>query len=367
MKLAMVLYHYFPWGGLQRDFARVAREAVHRGHEVVALVSDWDGDAIDGVRVETLAAGGRSNHGRMSAFARSLRQHLATQHYDRVLGFNRLPELDVYFAADSCFAAHVSTKPALVRKLPRYATYLKLEAAITGEAGPHILFLNDDQRDQYRRYYDLPESRFSMLPPGIEADRRRPDNHVQLRTQTRADLDITDGETLLMFLGSGFKVKGLDRALLAFAGLPDSARLMIVGNDDAAPYLKSVAPAVRERIQVLGPRDDVPALMQAADLLLHPAYRESAGMVLLEATVAGLPVLTTDTCGYARYVIEAGSGEVIASPFQQEILNVTLQRMVKELPGTWQQSGLDYAQSPALYQLAQNVVDAVERPGGKVS
>ena len=27
MKLAMALYHYFPYGGLQRDFARIARES----------------------------------------------------------------------------------------------------------------------------------------------------------------------------------------------------------------------------------------------------------------------------------------------------------------------------------------------------
>lgn len=361
MKLALVLYHYFPWGGLQRDFARVAREAVQRGHEVVALVSHWDGDAIEGVTVKRLPIAGRSNHARMASFAGSLTQYLKTAACDRVLGFNRLPGLDVYFAADSCFAAHVASKPALVQKLPRYATFLKLEQAITGPSGPHILFLNEDQRDQYRHYYALPDARFSMLPPGIETDRRRPENHEALRANTRAQLNVADAQTLLLFLGSGFKVKGLDRALMAFATLPDSARLMIVGNDNAQPYLKGLNPAVRERIMVLGPRDDVPALMQAADLLLHPAYRESAGMVLLEATVAGLPVLTTDTCGYARYVREAGSGEVIISPFKQDNLNAILQKMVRELPGDWQKNGLDYAQSPGLYQLAQNVVNTVER------
>ncbi len=79
-----------------------------------------------------------------------------------------------------------------------------------------------------------------------------------------------------------------------------------------------------------------------------------------EATVAGLPVLTTDTCGYARYVKEAGSGEVITSPFSQRDLNQTLQKMIGTVPGGWQAAGLEYGSSPALYRLAQNVVDAVE-------
>ena len=360
MKLAMALYHYFPYGGLQRDFARIAREAVKRGHEVVALVSDWQGDAIDGVTVQRIAAAGGSNHGRMRSFARGVLAARETGGFDRVLGFNRLPGLDVYFAADSCFAEHVNSKPKPLRWLPRYATYLKLEQAVTAVDGPLILFLNDDQRDQYLRHYALAENRYGLLPPGIERDRQRPADHEAVRQQTRASLGIDKQETMLLFLGSGFKVKGLDRALKAFSSLPETVKLMIVGNDQAEPYLSGLSKAQRQRILVLGPRDDVTALMQAADLLLHPAYRESAGMVLLEATVAGLPVLTTDTCGYARYVREAGSGEVIASPFSQPVLNDTLQRMVDQLPGPWQENGVEYGRNPALYCLAQTVVDQVE-------
>ena len=360
MKLAMALYHYFPYGGLQRDFARIAREAVRRGHEVVALVSDWQGDTIDGVTVQRVAVSGGSNHGRMRSFANGVLAARETGEFDRVVGFNRLAGLDVYFAADSCFAEHVNSKPKPVRWLPRYATYLKLEQAVTAANGPLILFLNDDQRDQYLGHYPLAENRYALLPPGIERDRQRPDDHKALRQQTRASLGIDEQDTLLLFLGSGFKVKGLDRALKAFATLPETVKLMIVGNDQAEPYLSGLPEALRRRILVLGPRDDVTALMQAADLLLHPAYRESAGMVLLEATVAGLPVLTTDTCGYARYVREAGSGEVIASPVSQQALDDTLQKMVSQLPGPWQENGVEYGRNPALYCLAQTVVDHVE-------
>jgi len=360
VKLAMVLYHYFPWGGLQRDFARIAREAVSRGHQVEALVSDWQGDAIEGVAVQRIAVTGGSNHGRMRSFAKGVLVARETGGFDRVLGFNRLPGLDVYFAADSCFAEHVKSKPTQVRWLPRYATYLKLEQAVTAVDGPLILFLNNDQRDQYLRHYALAENRYGLLPPGIERERQRPAGHDDIRQQTRASLGINEQDTLLLFLGSGFKVKGLDRALKAFSSLPETAKLMIVGNDQAEPYLSGLSKSLRHRILVLGPRDDVTALMQAADLLLHPAYRESAGMVLLEATVAGLPVLTTDTCGYARYVREAGSGEVIASPFTQKALDGTLKEMVSLLPGPWQESGVEYGRNPALYCLAQTVVDQVE-------
>lgn len=360
MKLAMALYHYFPYGGLQRDFARIAREAVSRGHEVVALVSDWQGEAIDGVKVQRIAVSGGSNHGRMRSFAKGVLAARETGEFDRVLGFNRLPGLDVYFAADSCFAEHVKSKPTPVRWLPRYATYLKLEQEMVAGDSPLFLFLNDDQRDEYLAHYALPEFRYTVLPPGIEQDRRQPENHERLRAEVRGSLGVNANEILVLFLGSGFKVKGLDRALKAFATTPTSTRLMIVGNDDSVPYLRKLDPAIRERVMVLGPRDDVPALMQAADLLLHPAYRESAGMVLLEATVAGLPVLTTDTCGYARHVKEAGSGEVIASPFCQKSLDAVLADMLRRLPGRWSEAGLAYAEQGSLYQLPATVLNCLE-------
>jgi hypothetical protein len=44
------------------------------------------------------------------------------------------------------------------------------------------------------------------------------------------------------------------------------------------------------------------AFLLGADLLIHPAYNENTGTVLLEAVVAGLPVLTTAVCGYAHYI-----------------------------------------------------------------
>jgi len=360
MKIAMALNFYFPYGGLQRDFARIAQEALHRGHQVVALVEDWQGEPLEGVEIRCLNVPARSNHVRIRRFSRAIAEARASGEFDRVLGFNRLEGLDVYFAADSCFAQRLQGWRRVLGWLPRYATYLQLERQVVAPNGPLMLFLNKDQCVQYQHHYPLNPQRYCLLPPGIEESRRQPANHIQVRTETRAQLGVSEDEILLMFLGSGFRIKGLDRALKAFAAQREKVRLIIVGNDEAAPYLAQLPTSVRNRIQVLGARDDVPALMQAADLLLHPAYRESAGMVLLEATVAGLPVLTTDTCGYARYIREAGSGLVVTSPFRQDRLNSTLQQMIEALPGDWQQEGLRYAENPQLYRLPATVMDYTE-------
>ncbi len=51
------------------------------------------------------------------------------------------------------------------------------------------------------------------------------------------------------------------------------------------------------RVHRLGTRSDVPRLMAAADLLVHPARQEPFGRVLLEAAAAGLPIVATDVGG----------------------------------------------------------------------
>ena len=43
MKLAFCLFKYFPYGGLQRDFVRIARACIERGHTVEAFCLAWQG------------------------------------------------------------------------------------------------------------------------------------------------------------------------------------------------------------------------------------------------------------------------------------------------------------------------------------
>jgi UDP-glucose:(heptosyl)LPS alpha-1,3-glucosyltransferase len=96
-------------------------------------------------------------------------------------------------------------------------------------------------------------------------------------------------------------------------------------------------------VQVLGGRDDIPQLMQACDWLVHPARRELAGHVLLEAMACGLPVITTEVCGYAPHIAKADAGIVLASPFDQGALNQALATALTTPREPYSQAGLSYA------------------------
>jgi UDP-glucose:(heptosyl)LPS alpha-1,3-glucosyltransferase len=63
--------------------------------------------------------------------------------------------------------------------------------------------------------------------------------------------------------------------------------------------------------------------------------------VLLEAMASGLPVLTTDVCGYSAHVERAGAGVVLVSPFDQAKFNKCMAEMlVSPARAAWRDSGL---------------------------
>lgn len=139
---------------------------------------------------------------------------------------------------------------------------------------------------------------------------------------------------MVLMVGSGFRTKGVDRAIRSLASLdPDLLRdtfLIIVGADNPKPFLRLAARlGVRDHVKFMGGRENVPMFFVSADLLIHPAYRENTGTVLLEAMLVGLPVLATDICGYGSHIASADAGELVPSPFRQETLNHLLQFMLQ--------------------------------------
>jgi glycosyltransferase involved in cell wall biosynthesis len=68
------------------------------------------------------------------------------------------------------------------------------------------------------------------------------------------------------------------------------------------------------RMHLLGWRDDVDRILQAADLLVHPARQEPLGRVLLEAAASGLPVVATDVGGTREIFLTADDGAIVVPP-----------------------------------------------------
>lgn len=368
LKIAFCLFKYFKFGGLQRDFLRIAKECIDRGHAVTVYTMAWEGEKIAGLTVKILPKQSWQNHTRILHYITALKNQLATQSFDLIVGFNKIPGLDVYYAADTCYQAKIHRLRSFwYRLLPRYRQLQNFEQAVFAPNNKtKILLIAKQQQKEFMQYYQTPASRFHLLPPGIARDRLASKDAPKIRQETRSEYHLTNDDNLVLMIGSGFKTKGLDRSMRAIAALPDSlqkkVKLMIIGEDYAKPFLKLAKHLkIAENILFLGGRDDIPRFLLAADLLLHPAYNENTGTVLLEAIASGLPVLTTDVCGYADYILEANAGEVLPSPFQQAQLNKKLLAMLQSSNRpTWSKNGIHFAKTADIYHLPQRAVDLLE-------
>lgn len=368
MRLAFCLYRYFPYSGLSRDFMRILREAQTRGHEVKVYAYQWQGEQPENIEVQLLPARALTNHGRNTHFYRLFLKAIDGEHFDAIVGFNKMPGLDIYYGADYCYIARAKPKYSpLYRLTPRFAQQTRFERAVFEANGKTtILSLSGREKSVYQEHYGTPESRFVMMPPTLDIARKPEGDLDAKRQQKRQTLGLDDSQKLILFIGSGFRTKGLERAILALAALPDSLRansqLYVVGQDDTQPYQQQVKRlGLGDNVSFLGGRSDVPELMLAGDALLHPAISENTGTVILEALACGLPVIATDVCGYAPHIELADAGQVLRSPFSQSILNNRLQEtLTSSKQRQWQNNGRRYGQNPALYRMPQTAVDAIE-------
>lgn len=367
LRLAFCVLKYFPYGGMQRNLLRIAEGCRARGHTVEIFAMDWQGPRPDEIRVTLLPVRALLSHRRAPAFAARVAPLLAAGGYDVVVGFNKMPGLDVYYAADPCFVARASERSWAYRLTERYRQSVAAERAVFGpDANTEILLVSPAGEEPFTRCYGTPRERFHLLPPEIAADRIAPRDDGTIRRAVRAELGVGDDEKLVLLIGSGFKTKGLDRALRALAALPEPlrgrTRLVAVGQDNPRPFPQLARRlGVGDHFRIFSGREDVPRLLLGGDLLIHPAYMENTGTILLEAMAAGLPVLATAVCGYASHVAEARAGELVPEPFRQEALDRLLAAMLTALErASWGANGIAYARTLAGLSRARVAVEVIE-------
>lgn len=392
MKIALTIFRYFPYGGLQKDCIRCAKEFLDRGHKVVLFTMETTDTEIKiekGAKPETgtghyspsefeirvVKVSGFSNHSRAKNFEQNVLAIIARENFDCIVGFNRMAGLDFYFAGDNCLAESLPKRypPWFLRLNPRHRTWLQMEKSVFDERQSSAIafVISAHQREEYRRRYGTPADRFVLVPPDIDSRCGNVAEPNAVRERARKKLGLRAGESAVLFVGSDFSRKGAVRAITALASLPENllgnAKFFAVGDDDAGKLLSAAAElGIGDKIFALGGRDDVPELLLAADCMVHPAADEAGGSVLIEALVSGLPVICTDVCGFADYVRKAFCPEMIlGSPYSQRELNGKLETLLRNLPGYAAKIDPEKVKRDlALYRRFKVVADYIERKNG---
>lgn len=367
MKIALCINKYFPYGGLQRDFMRIANEISSRNHDVRVYTRQWEGDKPSSIEVIKVPTTSISNIGKNAQYYNWVQKHLQTHPADIVVGFNRMPGLDFYFAGDVCYAENNKNRSFFYKLSPRYQHFINFEKAVfTRGLKTKILLLTEKSKEDFQKHYATENERFFLLPPGIDPDRRYDKQPPNSREVFREKFRLLPQQKLLLQVCSNFELKGVDRSLRAISNLPERVKknivFFIVGQD-SPDKMKELARTlkIQDLVYFFGGRDDIAQFMLGSDLMLHPARREAAGIVILESLASGLPIVSSGACGYAPYVQKAQAGTVLTEPFNQNEYNRTLENILATPPilKKWSNNARNFVDVTDLCGLAKKAADII--------
>ncbi|MDK2972823.1 MAG: hypothetical protein PWP23_2578 [Candidatus Sumerlaeota bacterium] len=179
----------------------------------------------------------------------------------------------------------------------------------------------------------LPEEQVRVLYNGIDTDHFFPD--PQLRATARRELALDDDTVALLVPARLHANKNPQGVLTAFeaasARAPHRAVLLFAGK---GPLEEEVRAAIAqrglaERVRLLGSRDDMPALYNAADAVVLSSFKEGFSNAVVEALACGKPVIAADVGGNKEavndervgWIHEAGDGEALARQMAEALAN----------------------------------------------
>lgn len=293
-------------GGAERQVADLADQFDQRGHDV--SIASLSGDIVvrpgsPGVRVIPIAMS-KSPGG-------VLRGYLALRRLIRRL------KPDVVHS----HMVHANIVTRLVRLSTRMPCLIST-AHSTDEGGRGRMwayrltgFLADLSTNVSDQAVAAFESKGAVTPGtmmavanGIDTERFRsePDAGATLRSQQGTAPDTR----IILSVGRLAKEKDHDRLLQAFAAIASvhHAVLWIAGDGPLRNELQTRATTlgIAEKVRFLGIRDDIPALMNAADVFVLSSVFEGFGLVIAEAMACERVVVATDSGGVRDVVGDAG-------------------------------------------------------------
>ncbi|GII86729.1 glycosyl transferase [Sphaerisporangium siamense] len=215
---------------------------------------------------------------------------------------------------------------------------LAIERDVGRRAAAVIATCSDEVRELTAM--DVPVDRITVVPCGVDLGLFRPDEA------------ITHSEPGVRILSIGRLVprKGVDTVIEALCHVP-GARLVIAGGepgDEDTPRLRALAAArgLATRVRLAGAvaREDVPALMRSAQVVVTVPWYEPFGMVPVEAMACGVPVVASAVGGHLDTVSGCG---MLVPPRRPRLLAAVLRDLLArpELRAALGASGVRRARS----------------------
>ncbi len=154
------------------------------------------------------------------------------------------------------------------------------------------------------------KSKTCLIPRGVDTDRFK--LFETSKKMLKKNLGLQENAVIALHVGHFVPVKNHSLLLRALAKAKKNISLVCAGEFQDKKYADEIQALIadlglKERIFLLGKREDIPQLLQAADIFVFASLRESSPVAVIEAMASGLPAVVTDIPAMRDLHIENGT------------------------------------------------------------
>lgn len=377
MKIGLIHTRLDQRGGTELDLYRTASGLRDRGHEVHLFCSEFAIDPPARTQAHSIPVVPLGRTARLWSFAKLAPKIIRQHGCDVVVNFGRMNLQDVIRSGGGShrvFLQKLAEEEGIRRRLwnelsPYHRSLLALER-LQFQPGRYkgILAVSQRVKRELSVTYAIPKNKITVIYNGVDEKRFHCNLRDQFRAAIRNQWHIPLNAPTVLFVGSGFRRKGLDRLLKAWSNAQIRDAYLVVVGDDAhrARYQAWAEEQAKGKIIFAGRRTDIERYYGAADLLALPAIQEAFGNVVLEALATGLPAVVSQIAGAAEILHGELAEGIIAHPENPEEMAAKLLAMLErgrngDFSRVARKRAEDYSWSNHFSKLEQFLKDIVEQ------
>lgn len=175
----------------------------------------------------------------------------------------------------------------------------------------------------------------SVVPNGVDIARFTERITPERRDDLRRSFGFGGSDTVLVTASRLSLKNGIDDLIRSLTHLPADVKALVIGDGEDREKLTVLTghKGLTDRVVFAGARnhDELPALLQSADIFVRASLSEGLGNAFLEAMAAGLPIVGTPVGGIVDFLVDGETGVFCAPRDPESIANAV--RRIQNEPG----------------------------------
>ncbi len=340
MKVALVIYQYDERkGGVEAYAANFSRRLLAHGHEVHVYCAKRGGEVPDGLAFHDVPVTKFWSPLKVKSFARNSAKMLQGESYDVIHGFSRTYFQDIYRIGGGCHAEYLrrtytwAATPwgrAFTALNPRHRAIVALERKRFDRKNyKRLTAISELTKNEIVSEFDVPPEDITVIYNAVDADRFSPERLRPLRGKTRERLGLTREDIALLFVGTGWRRKGLRGLVDAVAALKNpKLKLVVVGGGGRSTLADT--PKALESVIFAGYSAHVEEFYASADIFALPSLHDAFGTVALEAMASSLPVVCSRLAGASEIITDGEDSLLVDDPRDVKALASKIEILLDE-------------------------------------